>query len=174
MYNTTPIIVRLLLNQFVMSIFGIMLALSTMMANTTLCAAASFIAIFLYFFLIYNTLWEKGARDVISAQHTGKDTLTKGFLYSFLASLPCIVLTVIFSVITEQMTNVSNFLNTTYAVSKLILMFGFQGMYHGLAALFGYHFVFYIIAVFPAIIVGGAAYMMGYKNIRILPEKKKQ
>ncbi|MBQ9941169.1 MAG: hypothetical protein IJO74_06490 [Clostridia bacterium] len=173
MYSSTPIIVRLLLNQFAMSIFGIMLTMSTIMVNNTAGAAASCVALFLYFYLIYQVMWEKGARNVISEKHNDKNGKFKGVIYSVAASVPTILFTLIFSVITEEMTCLSNFANITYAVSKMILMFAFQGMYHGLANLFDYHFVFYIIALLPAIILGSVAYYMGYKNIRILPEKKK-
>lgn len=174
MNSNTPTILRLILNQFVMSVFGIMLTMSTISVDSTLCALVSCIAVFLYFFLIYNVMWEKGAREVIKSQHTHKNTITKGFVTALLAAIPTIVLTVIFSCITEDMTNVSNFANTLYTVTKLVLSLGFQGMYHGIAQLFSYHFVFYIIMIFPAILLGGLAYVMGYKNIRIIPEKKKQ
>ena len=173
MTNNTPILVRLLLNQFAMSLFGIMLAFSTVMVSDAAGAAASCVAIFLYFYLTYNVLWDKGARDVISSEHSKKGSPLKGFFYSLLTMIPTAVLTVIFSVITEEMTNLSNFANTLYTVTKMILMFAFQGMYHGFANVFGYHFVFYIIVLFPAVIVGGIAYMMGFNNIRIIPEKKK-
>ena len=174
MRSSTPVIVRLLLNQFVMSIFGTMLTMSTITVSDTVCAVASVIPIFLYFFLIYNTMWDKGARDVISSQHTHKNTFGSGFVTAIFAAIPTIVLTVCFSVITEHMTNINNFANILYSFSKLILSLGLQGMYYGIANLYDYHFVVYIIAIFPAVIVGGVAYMLGYKNIRIIPEKKKQ
>ena len=172
MTNTTPVIVRLLLNQFAMSLFGIMLTFSTIMVSDAFGAAVSFVAIFLYFYLTYNVMWDKGARDVISPDRDKKGSPAKGFLYSFLAMIPTVVLTVIFSVITVEMTNYSAFANSLYAFAKMVLMFAFQGMYHGFANLFGYHFVFYIICLFPAVIIGGISYMMGYKNIRIIPQKQ--
>lgn len=174
MKSTTPVIVRMLLNQFVMSIFGIMLTMSTLMVNETFCAIVSCLPIFLYFFLIYHTMWDRGARDVLNAKYSKKDNINKGFVYSLLAAVPTAVLTMIFSVITKEMTYVSHFADVTYTLAKLILTFCFQGMYHGIAQLFSYHFVFYIIAILPAIIVGGTAYIMGYKNIRIIPENNHQ
>lgn len=174
MKSSTPIIVRLLLNQFVMSIFGTMLTMSTIMSDEKLCAAFSSISLFLYFFLIYHTLWDKGASDVISSQYTHKKSISRGFIISFLASIPTIVLTVIFSVITKQMTATSYFADILYTLSKLAISLGLQGMYYGIANIFSFHFGFYIITIFPAIIVGGIAYILGYKNIRIIPEKKKQ
>lgn len=174
MNSNTPTVLRLILNQFVMSIFGIMLTMSTINVGSTLCAIVSCIALFLYFFLIYNVMWDRGARDVIKARHTHRETPFKGFVTALYAAIPTIALTIIFSCITEGMTNVSNFANTLYTVTKLVLTLGFQGMYHGIAQLFSYHFLFYIIMIFPAIALGGAAYLLGYKNIRIIPENKKQ
>ncbi|MBE6687926.1 MAG: hypothetical protein E7588_01460 [Ruminococcaceae bacterium] len=173
MKSNTPIIVRMLLNQFVMSIFGIMITLSTLAISEQFASLASCIPIFLYFFLIYHNLWDKGARDVLTAQRTGVSTPLKGFLYALYASIPTIVLTAVFSVITKEMTYTSYFADVAYTAAKLILTFCFQGMYHGIALIFSYHFVFYILAIFPAIIVGGLAYAMGYRNIRIIPENKK-
>lgn len=172
MTNNTPILVRLLLNQFAMSLFGIMLTFSTIMASDTFGAVASCVAMLLYFYLTYNVMWDKGAREVLTAEHTKNGNPFKGFLYLALSMIPTIILTVIFSVITVEMTNYSAFANSLYAFAKLVLMFAFQGMYHGLANIFGYHFIFYIICLFPSIVIGGAAYMMGYKNIRIIPQKQ--
>ena len=55
---------RLYLNQFVMSIFGFMVVGATAVTeNLTLIILASILAIGLYLFLVYDVMWNAGAKD---------------------------------------------------------------------------------------------------------------
>ena len=59
--------VRLFLNQFAISLFGLTLALAAGMAgNSTLKLISSIAAIIFYLFLQYTVAWEVGAKDKIS------------------------------------------------------------------------------------------------------------
>ena len=56
---------RLYLNQFVMAIFGFMVVGATAITNNlTLVILASILAIGLYLFLVYDVMWNAGAKDV--------------------------------------------------------------------------------------------------------------
>ena len=60
-------IIMMMVNQFVISIFGAGLAMATMTTdNDTLTAVVSVFAILFYLFLLYNMTWEIGAKDRIS------------------------------------------------------------------------------------------------------------
>lgn len=157
--------VKMLLNQFATSIFGLVLALAAGKAqNPTLRNVTSVCAILFYMFLLYTMTWEIGYGDKIAVEHEKKrrNPFT-GVLISACANVigfvcaVCITLASLFNVA---------FFGTLGGIATLLDML-LNGMYVGLLAnqvggvpLNSYWFVWFLI-ILPAIAVSGIAYNMG-------------
>ena len=81
------IIVKLFLNQFAISLFGMGLAFACARSqNNTLLLWTSIFSVIFYLFLEYAIMWEVGAKDGITARsrHTSRG-LWRGFVLSVCA-----------------------------------------------------------------------------------------
>ena len=177
-------------NQFAISLFGVVLAMATAAAdNNALTVAVSIFAIAFYLFLIYTMTWEIGAKDRISVDY-GKmpKRLYTGVLLSLIANIPNFILAILYSIAYPFMGkhlwagNLNVVLNLLSAV--------LEGMYRGLLSVMTLPsgkpllqaWWSYFLIILPAVIASGLAYLAGFHNFRMLAtyfnkreqEKKKQ
>lgn len=170
-------VVRDLLNQFAISLFGAMLSLATSVAESkTLSIVVSIFAIVFYLFLVYNTTWELGAKDRVSVD-VGKKPYRPhtGLVISAISNVPKLLIAIMF-VITAYLIPNADIAATMEAIVRLAYML-LGGMYTGLmmsvkissdgmtmiSAWWAY-FVFII----PALAVSWIAYYAGFKNFRLI------
>ena len=166
-------IIMMMVNQFVISIFGAGLAMATMTTdNDTLTAVVSVFAILFYLFLLYNMTWEIGAKDRISVD-SGKKPYRPhtGLIMALLANIPNFILAIVYTIAYPFMSTQS-WAGNTAAVCKVISLF-IQGMYRGVlsvtklfeSSLSTYWWTYFIIII-PAVATCWLAYYVGHKNFK--------
>ena len=180
-------IVKMFVNQFAISIFGVSLTFATTSAHgeaegfDTLTVVVSLLSVLFYLFLIYTLSWEIGAKDKISVD-VGKKPYKPhlGILLSLMANIPNIVAALFYLFAT--LIKSENMLFVVRLVATLI-----QGMYFGIITAvslpIGNTYVqlnalwpTFFIMVIPAMLTSWLAYYLGCKNIRLfafLTEKPK-
>ena len=169
-------VIRDLLNQFAISIFGAMLSLATSAAkSSTLSITVSVFAIVFYLFLVYTTTWEIGAKDRISVD-VGKKQYRPytGLLVSTVANVPKLFIALLF-VIAVYVIPDGSFAGTMELIVRLAYML-LGGMYTGLmmsvkvsanATMISAWWAYFVF-IAPALITSWIAYYAGFKNFRIL------
>ncbi|MCQ2432477.1 MAG: hypothetical protein MJ175_07735 [Clostridia bacterium] len=160
-------IVKCLLNQIAMMLFGLMLALAAWQ-NQTLPLCASLFSVACYLFLAYQMFWELGGKDRIRVDGgRAQPALWKGFAVSAIANIPNLILGILL-VATHNAAMSNETAGNIYAVCNFLAR-GVEAMYLGLIQLYSpYNPIAFILIVFPVIVVAGAAYIIGHKNFRIL------
>lgn len=173
------LISKLIVNHIAMSIFGLIMAITTRFlanrngGNKTLYYIAGILAILLYAVVLYVNFWEKGAKDKIRVD-SGRMKLNiyYGLWISFLANIPTIIFGIFAMINCYVQSNLTGFLA---AISPL-----YNGMYtiftdmEGLA-LGTYFPPIFIFLCVPALAVSFASYILGVKGYKCLfPEPKKQ
>lgn len=163
---------KMFLNQFGTSIFGLALALAASKAqNVTLRNVTSVCAILFYLFLLYTMTWDIGFRERISVlQEKRKRNPAKGFLISLGAN----ALNLLFAICITAgclFGNLSFFssLGGVATFGALLL----EGMYTGLlansflgAALNSYWWVWFLTPI-PSVLVCGVAYDLGLRDFKL-------
>ena len=157
------IIIKLFLNQFAISLFGIGLAFASSYAkNDGLLLASSIFSVIFYLFLEYAIMWEVGAKDGITAnaRHTSRG-LWRGFVLSICANAINIIAALM--VFSKVFTGAENQVS---AVGQFIAMM-LQGMFQGILSqpvgggqLNDFWWIYFLIMI-PAILVTGLAYIIG-------------
>ncbi len=166
--------VKLFLNQIVMSVFGIMLWMAVL-ANKPVLLAASIFSVLFYLFINYSALWELGAKDKIRVDAGRLAAMPqKGIYIALGAAVPNVILTLLIGIGVVIDTAASQSVGTICNVIVRLI----NGMYLGIidctkAAVFeGTPLLsdiwwWYFIINIPALFVGWLAYFLGSKNIRI-------
>ena len=165
----------MLVNQLAISIFGIVLAMAAMAANSNpLAIAVSIFSIAFYLFLIYTMTWDIGAKDRISVD-IGKKPYRPhtGVLIALVANIPNFLIALLYSIAAPFMTTKvwAGSLNTlVMTVSALT-----QGMYRGLLSVWvisgseAYKLWWtYFLIILPCLITAWIAYFAGFKNFRLV------
>ncbi|MBE6670800.1 MAG: hypothetical protein E7593_01190 [Ruminococcaceae bacterium] len=175
------IILKLLVTQLGMTMFGTMLALASKdmlnadKKNSPVLLITSLVSIFLYLFLIYVHLWEKGAKDRIKVDTGRMDKqIFKGFYLSLVANSINIILGLIMVISRPFCDFVNNSRSLTcqlFGVANDIARL-IQGMYNGLLIYIDPNGMtispfFFLLITIPAIVVAGSAYMIGFSNRKI-------
>jgi hypothetical protein len=170
--------VKLFLNQIALTVFGTMLALSTV-KNPTLLLVTSIFSVLFYLYLVYSCGWEIGAKDKIRIDG-GRiaPAPAKGFLIALIANVPNLLLAILMGIgaIISTSTGAKwagDMSVVCNAIARLI-----EGMYLGIIKILedrvfaDAHIIdvwwWFIVITFPAIITGGISYLLGSKNFRIL------
>ena len=169
-------IIKMFVNQFAISLFGIVLAMATTAADSTaLTIAFSIFSISFYLFLLYTMTWEIGAKDRISVDYKKQPYRPHtGLVLGLIANIPNLLLAVLFSIAAPFMAthqwagNMNAILNLLSAIS--------EGMYRGLLSVIylpsGMPILnvwwSYFLIVIPALITTWLAYFAGFKNFRML------
>lgn len=172
------IIIKLFLNQFAISLFGVALAFACSRAeNDKLLLLTSIFAVLFYLFLEYAVIWEVGAKDGISAtaRHTSRG-LWRGFVISLCANALNFLATLL--VLTKLFTGGDN---PVSAVAQFVAMM-LQGMYQGILSQFvggvQLHTLpwMFVVILLPAVIVTGVGYIIGNYNLHatniLIPKNK--
>ena len=164
--------VKLFLAQIALAVYGFVTAGATL-NNPLLMVGASVLGILLYFLVIYDFMWEVGGTDRIHNDVTGeKANFGKPVYVSLIANIPNFIFAIL--------TLVSYFGDMTglYEISNAVLRM-IQAVYIGLfenivingMELNANPFA-YTVTPFISVFITFAVYVLGYKNIKLLPEKK--
>ena len=170
--NNSRLISKLFINQIGMTIFGTVLTVTAYMAakgKGAFLLGVSLFAIVFYLALVYNVMWDAGARDTIRID-TGRMEKTPFYALrvALFASVPNLVLGLLLLI---------GFL-LGYVFSLPVL----QAMYAGSFSFFlnrvpesAEYLVFtllYLFASLPAILVSVGSYELGRRNIYLFGKKK--
>lgn len=166
-------IVKMLINQFAISIFGNALALATGEKQQALRIVTSVFSVLFYLFLIYVMTWDLGAKD---SHHLEKKEAGYTRLTGFYMALCASVLNVVFAILIMLGTLVP-VMGNVGGVAKLLALL-FEGMYTGLLAipvggapLNTLWFIYFLLPL-PLIVTATVAYFAGSKDFRIFCGKR--
>jgi len=173
-------IVKMIINQIGMTVFGLMLAMATA-SNETLLLITSLFSVGFYMCLLYMQSWDCGAKDKIRVDGGRlKYFPYKGIFISLCANIVNIILAllaVIGYLFTTDMANgIPEWSANLYGVCSTIAKF-IQAMYLGITRLLlpDTPFVLLLIIV-PALFASGLGYFMGLKEKRLfgfaVPQKR--
>lgn len=167
------IAVKLFLNQFAISLFGVALAFVSIKGERDgLLLWTSIFSIVFFLFLQYAVIWEVGAKDGISAvaRNTSRG-LGRGFLIALLTNslnLLCALL-----VLTEYIG-----VPAVGGVARGAILIGLEGMYMGVLKAMPTEILplmFFVITI-PSILVIGVGYIIGSYNLHatniLIPKNK--
>ena len=171
-------IVKNLVNQFAISLFGAMLSMVTTAAgNTGFAISVSIFAIVFYLFLVYTTTWEIGAKDRVSVDVGKMDYKPHtGLLIALVSNIPNFFIATMYFV-SSLFPDTSKVAGTINFLSGIFSMI-FQGMYTGLLMsirvsetdfLINMWWAFFLIII-PGLVTSWIAYYTGFKNFRILAQ----
>ena len=162
--------VRMFLNQFATSIFGLVLALAAGKAqNPTLRNITSVAAILFYLFLLYTMTWELGFKDKVSVENGRKKRAPlTGLWISLCANIPNLIFAVLITLAILFDVPALSALGG-FATSAALLL---EGMFTGLLAnsvggapLNSYWWMYFLITI-PSMLACTVAYLLGLKDIR--------
>ena len=160
-------IVKCILNQVAITMFGLMIAFATMQ-NETMLLVGSLFSIGFYLFLTYYMFWEIGGKDRIHEDSGRREkTPVRGLLVSLISYIPMIVMAILMLIVypyTETVEAAGN----TYAIVNTLTRF-LHAMYLGLAQLYSPNNpIVWLLVCLPAPVVAQFGYMLGNRNFRIL------
>ena len=167
------VIIKLLINQIGMMIFGFAVTTAAVViAGTPGLVVSGIFSVVFYLVLLYNTVWEAGAKDKIRIDgNREKYSGAKGFWLSFAANIPNLLLAVLILIgfIFGRADGAFGYewagsLHFVAGFAAMVL----EGMYLGLILVLmpGNPAVYFIIII-PALLVCTVAYIFGAKTIRI-------
>ena len=165
--NNSYNIIKCLLNQIAITMFGLMIAFATAQSNTMILIGSLF-SVGFYLFLTYYMFWEIGGRDRI-AEDSGRwaKTPLRGLLVSGTATLPMLICAIILLFSYPYTGTYEQAGNLYIVVNTLTRML--HAMYLGLAQLYSpYNPIIWLLACLPAPITAQLGYMLGNRNFRIL------
>ncbi len=184
--ENSRLISRLFVNQVGMTIFGLILTMAVMRAsenNGLLIMAVSIFSIIFYLCLIYNVMWEEGARNIIRINAGHRDYI-RAFpvKVALLASVPNLVLAALLfvSYLLGYSAGAALF-RTIYGVLHIILG-AFEAMFVGLFSVILERFsdlsvrylmacVLYFLSSLPMILTSLLAYTLGKRNIYVFGKR---
>jgi len=164
-------IVKMMLNQFAIAVFGLMLALATS-AHQTLLIFTSIFSIIFYLYLLYTMTWDIGAKDRIKVDYeSAPKNLLSGLYMSLCANVPNLLLAVLVTVgyIFGRADGAFAYewAGSMYGVAALISKL-LNGMYIGITSQFFVDSIAaYFLCCIPAIAVCCISYYLGFQNIRL-------
>ncbi len=165
--NNSYNIVKCLLNQIAITMFGLMIAFATAQSNTMVLIGSLFSVAF-YLFLTYYMFWEIGGRDRI-AEDSGRRTKTplRGLLISGTATLPMLIGAIVLLIVYPYTGTYEQAGNLYVVVNTLTRVL--HAMYLGLAQLYSPNNpIVWLLVCLPAPITAQIGYMLGNRNFRIL------
>ena len=170
-------VVRMLINQIAIAIFGTSLAVATVTAHgdadsfDVFTLVVSIFSACFYLFLIYNLSWTVGAKDRISVDVKKKPYRPYlGLVLSLIANIPNLILVAINAIATftgaktvESIAEIlSRFLNGMYWGTMTVVRIFYDGEWIQLQCFW----VSFLVAVLPAVLTSGLAYYLGHKNFK--------
>ena len=184
--ENSRLVSRLFVNQVGMTIFGLILTMAVMRAsenNVTLTVAVSVFSIIFYLCLVYNVMWEEGARNIIRINAGHRERISAyPVKVALLASVPNLVLAVFLfaSYFLGYPAGVEIF-RTFYGVLHIILG-SFEAMFVGLFSVILENFpdlsvrylmacVLYLLSSLPMILTSALAYRLGKRNVYLFGKR---
>lgn len=160
-------IIKCLLNQVAITMFGLMIALATMQ-NETMLLLGSLFSIGFYLFLTYYMFWEIGGRDRIQEDAGRRNkTPVRGLAVSLIASVPMILMAIAL-LITYPYAQTAEAAGNAFMIINTLTRF-LHAMYLGLITLYSpYNQIAWLLVCLPMPIVAQIGYMLGNRNFRIL------
>lgn len=175
-------IIKMIVNQIGMTVFGLMLAMATS-SNSYLLLLTSIFAACFYMVLLYTMSWDSGAKDKIKVDGgRAKYTPFKGVQMSLFANILNIILALCIIVgyysaswtttadpLTGMalMTGTPIWASELYGITNMLSGF-FSAMYLGIIKYFLSNVPFaYLLAVIPSVCASGLGYFMGLSDRRI-------
>lgn len=185
-------IVKMLLNQFGIMIFAIILTAAASSAQNEatrngLMLAISIYSVLFYMALLYNMTWECGAKDRIRVDG-GRDRrdLLAGLKMSLLAGIPnfLIVLLLLIGYLFGAAWGEAAWAQTMFAITHGVAKLAWESMYTGIviaclppasvSAISPLYILAYTLTILPALGASVFGYLMGYYNRKIIPSRKSQ
>ena len=170
-------IVRFIVIQIGLSIFGLVLTMACHSMNRGLLLPVSIFSIGFYLFLVYSVAWENGSKDKIRVD-AGRlpDRKGKGFLVMLLAQTPYLFLTAL--MLTGAILDLlgatavgSGFFTFPYLLVNFLTSI-YLGTMQTVFGSFGDNYmlstVVHIALIIPAIVTAGFGYFLGASGARIL------
>lgn len=169
-------IIKMFVNQFAISLFGIVLAMATLAADSTvLTIVCSVFSIAFYLFLIYTMVWEIGAKDRVSVDY-GKKAYHPhtGLGIGLVANLPNLLIAILYTIGYPFMTTHKWAGNMNFVLNWISAIL--EGMYRGVLSLITlpngtlivHEWWTYFVITIPAILAAWLGYFAGFKNFRML------
>lgn len=185
--NNSPVISKLMITQFGMTVFGILLYSAASVAqNTTLVTCFSVFSVLFYLFLMYTAIWDVGAKDKIRID--GKRLSPRpqyGLLVSLCANIPNLLLALISAfgylnidrtVLTDDKFSTPAWAVNLYSVAHLVGSY-INAMYLGITEALGIAIYPYalVLIVLPSLLTCFLGYYFGTKEkFPIVPENTKR
>lgn len=171
--NYSYTVVKLIVNQFAISILGNVLAIACGMAkNYTLMLVTSIFAVLFYVFLNYSALWEIGYKEIpsIATGRLARRPLA-GLYMSLLAAIPNFLLAVLVTL--GNLLSDIKFFSTLGGITAMVAIW-LEGMYTGILSFIkiGGHaansyWISYFIIIIPGLIAGWLGYYFGIRNFHL-------
>ena len=180
--DTLEVIIKMLVTQLGMTMFGVMITMaavsferSSKNGNNVLSLVASIFAVFMYMFLLYIHVWNKGARDKIKIDGGRmKENKLKGLYMSLIANSLNLFLGLVMvatfyfcDFTTNPNSMVCQIFGTANDIARII-----QGMFIGIINYISPNaestspFLFLLITV-PALSISTLGYYLGTKNKKV-------
>ena len=164
--------VKLLIYQFAISIFGNALALATGETQKGLRITTSVFSVLFYLFLVYVMMWDLGTKDTYRFR---KNEPGLTYLAGLYISLCASVLNFLFALFVMLGTLIPA-LGNLGAVTKILALL-FEGMYTGILAiavngvtLNQLWFIYFLLPI-PLIATASVAYIAGVKEFKVFGKK---
>lgn len=184
--ENSRLISKIFVNQIGMTIFGVILTTAVMKAtenDPTITLLVSIFSILFYLALIYNVMWEEGARDVIRI-NAGRmqNSATFPAKAALFAAVPNLVLAALLLISYVFMYALDvDFFRAVYGVLHIILAL-FEAMYLGLFKVIldafpeplvqhGMACLLYLLSSLPMILVSWGAYTLGKRNVYLFGKR---
>ena len=160
-------IIKCLLNQIAITMFGLMIAFATTQSETMLLIGSLF-SIGFYLFLTYYMFWEIGGKDRIQEDSGRRQkTPVRGLVISLISYIPMFLMAILMLII-HPYTNTVEAAGNTFTIINMLTRF-LHAMYLGLAQLYSPNTpIVWLLVCFPAPVVAQVGYMLGNRNFRIL------
>ena len=178
--ENSKIIFKIIINHFGAAVFGFILSIVTLRASSFVFYIAGAFSIIFYWFLLYVSLWEKGAEDKtrIDGGRLERNNLS-GLFYSLIAYIPIFVFIIILFIASpfvtpDEVTAGGNF----YGIIKIILNY-MNAMYLSIYTAFNGVFtnpilypICYVITTLASCLVCTLSYISGVSGQRcLIPER---
>ena len=169
---------KLFINHIGMTIFSLVVLITSMLISEVVFYIMSVVAILMYFSLIYTAMWERGAKDKNKIDGGRlKCNIFNGLYFYLLANVFVIFTAFMMLVFAFFVTEEASTANEIHVVFRLITHF-YNGMYMCFTKIQSFgpilHSVIYLLTVLPGAIISFVSYILGVKGFKCLfPETKK-
>ncbi len=169
---------KLFINHVGMTIFSLVVLITSKLINDVVFYVMGVLAILMYFSLLYTAMWEKGAKDKLKIDGgRARCNIYNGLFFYLIANVLVIFTALVSFILSFFVTEELSTANDVYAVFRIITHY-YNGMYMPITRLSGVgpvaHSCIYMLTVLPGAIVSFVSYILGVKGFKCLfPESKR-